>query len=415
MFGLSTGERDPWAASRGQLAERSLEQVLGAYPVDESGFWTPPDLWDADDLAAEIEEHPCVWTDGSREAYPTGGFEVVGAGVYLPAPELAMQGAVWGEVEEYGDVRLARCRPFKPVRGPLQTVQRAEFWGAFLAQQAFWPGHLGIDNVNVGRSIGRLLDRGSLAKPLPLVKDGALMAITRHMILAQGPDTVKVTKVKGHASEADVDQGRVRLEDRLGNIEADTAADLGSRHQSEEVMDVRLALLKAQENGYPIMLQLHRFMIAFSQVSVNHGGLAGSAADALVWDQAVVVSNASLILGLMLTLLCFPALLAFWMGLGFRPSGADTAAWPYSVGLLCEFSAFLGSLHWPPDTGNMGHCGSYLEILILFEQWAGHGGLLSEKVTRPHVRAHRSISISSVPVSDGIEIRQGGPFHQQSS
>ena len=55
LLGLSiAGERDPWAASLGQFAERSLEQVLGAYPVHGSCFWTPPDIFDADDLAAEI-------------------------------------------------------------------------------------------------------------------------------------------------------------------------------------------------------------------------------------------------------------------------------------------------------------------------------------------------------------------------
>ena len=42
--------------------------------------------------------------------------------------------------------------------------------------------------------------------------------------------------------------------------------------------------------------------------------------------------------------------------------------------------------------------------MILFEQWVGHR-LLSEKVTRPHVRAGRPILIPSVPVSEGIEIR----------
>ena len=31
----TAGERDPWAASLGQLAERSLELALGAYPVDD--------------------------------------------------------------------------------------------------------------------------------------------------------------------------------------------------------------------------------------------------------------------------------------------------------------------------------------------------------------------------------------------
>ena len=54
--------------------------------------------------------------------------------------------------------------------GVMQTVQRAEFWGAILAMQAYWSCHLGIDNLNVARCIGRLLDHDSLVKPLPLVK-----------------------------------------------------------------------------------------------------------------------------------------------------------------------------------------------------------------------------------------------------
>ena len=36
--------------------------------------------------------------------------------------------------------------------------------------------------------------------------------------------------------------------------------------------------------------------------------------------------------------------------------------------------------------------------------------MLSEKVTRPHVRANRPILIPSVPVSEGIEIRHGCQF-----
>ena len=51
-----------------------------------------------------------------------------------------------------------------------------------------------------------------------------------------------------------------------------------------------------------------------------------------------------------------------------------------------------------------------MELLILFfEQWVGHR-LLSEKVTRPHVRADRPILIPSVPVSEGTEIRHGCQF-----
>ena len=80
----------PWAASFGLLASRELERCFGADPVDCSRFWVPPDFWDADDLALEMTDAPNIWSDGSWEDYPVGGFEVAGAGVYLPAPELAM-------------------------------------------------------------------------------------------------------------------------------------------------------------------------------------------------------------------------------------------------------------------------------------------------------------------------------------
>ena len=167
----------------------------------------------------EIPEHPNIWTDGSREDFSSiGGFEVAGAGVYLPASELAFDGLVWGTAEEYGDARLERCRAFLPVTGALQTVQRAEFWGAIIALQAYWPCHLGIDNLNVARSIGCLLNSECLSKPLPLVKDGDLVALARYMIRTRGRETVRVTKVKGHAEDVDVlgfgcwiSKGMVRL------------------------------------------------------------------------------------------------------------------------------------------------------------------------------------------------------------
>ena len=98
----------------------------------------------------------------------------------------------------------------------MKTVQRAEFWGAIVVLQAYWPCHLGIDNLNVVRSIGRLLDAGCLAKPLPLVKDGDLVALVQYMIRTRGRDTVRETKVKGHAQDGDVQHGHVRLIDEQG-------------------------------------------------------------------------------------------------------------------------------------------------------------------------------------------------------
>ena len=33
-------------------------------------FRNAPEFLDADDLALGMKDHPCIWTDGSREEYP---------------------------------------------------------------------------------------------------------------------------------------------------------------------------------------------------------------------------------------------------------------------------------------------------------------------------------------------------------
>ena len=199
-------------------------------------------------------------------------------------------GSVWGVSEEYGNVD--RCRAFMSIPGPLHSVQRAEFWGAIMALQAYYICHLGIDNINVSRTVGRLLDHGSLSKPFPLVKD--------------------------------VDLGRVRLEDRLENMEADAAADLGRMHQDAGKVDARRSLLGARDLWYPIVLQFHRFM--FLRIMMIVGETWGI--------------------------------------------------------LVCPI--------W--------------KSFVLFESWIGHR-LLSGRVTRTELRPHRSISLPSALVLEGIEIR----------
>ena len=86
--------------------------------MDFASCWTPPEYWDDDDIALEMPDHPNIWTDGSREDFSSAvGFDVAGAGVYLPASELAFEGSVWGTAEEYGDARLERRSAFVPIPG----------------------------------------------------------------------------------------------------------------------------------------------------------------------------------------------------------------------------------------------------------------------------------------------------------
>ena len=93
-------------------------------------------------------------------------------------------------------------------------------------------------------------------------------------------DTVEVSKVKGHATQAMVDNGDVRIGDLVGNNGADAAADLGKLRQQDDVITARRDLLRVRRYWYPIILDLHKFMVAISRIA---------APDATVWDRGGLV------------------------------------------------------------------------------------------------------------------------------
>ena len=66
-------------------------------------------------------------------------------------------------------------------------------------------------------------------------------------------------------------------------------------------------------------------------------------------------------------------------------------------GLLVKWVSFLNSLHWPIGDLDLGVGGiSYVELLILYELWAGER-LCLEKVHPRYLRPGRQISVSAVP------------------
>ena len=71
---------------------------------------------------------------------------------------------------------------------------------------------------------------------------------------------------------------------------------------------------------------------------------------------------------------------------------------------MVKWVSFLASLHWPAGGSDLGVGGiSYLELLILYELWAGER-LSLEKATPRYLRPGRSISVSAVPFGPGIDI-----------
>ena len=216
----SRSSGSPKAVASCDLASHNLEKVLGPYPLSTHSAWHP--FWDQDDAQDMVDDVPVapnIWTDGSREPIPHLDVEVAGAGAFVLSPAIFFDCNQWRYRELSIGVLFLPC---KRIRGSL----------------------FGINNSNVLRGVAKLLSQGVTGTPLPLVKDGDLLATIHSMLCLRGMDTVTVSKVKGHATQAMVDNGDVRIEDLIGNNGADAAADLGRLRQQDDVITARRDLLR---------------------------------------------------------------------------------------------------------------------------------------------------------------------------
>ena len=88
---------------------------------------------------------------------------------------------------------------------------------------------------------------------------------------------MKVSKVKG--TQTMVINGDARHEDLVGNDGADKAADSSRFRQHDGVISARHTLIRVRRHWYPIMMELLKFMVAFSRIEVDHDGHGSTAPD----------------------------------------------------------------------------------------------------------------------------------------
>ena len=202
---------------------------------------------------------------------------------------------------------------------------------------------------------------------------------------------------------------------------------------------------------------LHRFFIAVARAVVNHVDGDGTAPDPLVWSAGALPKRRRLVhavrdraflswllaswrvsglhflllLSLLLMLGLGHTLLDFWLSL--LPSwGRYTGLWlgpalGFEVFLLLRFIlsvlsrdgqggallrvvakpysvSMLVNGHWPQDGVGLGVGGvSHVELLILYELWAGERLVLENAVPR-YRRPGRPISVSAAPFRPGTDI-----------
>ena len=335
LSGVNRGS--PWALNHAEGASNLLEIALGSYPSAFLLDWRLPGGFDAESAALHVAREPDVWTDGSMVEDKVSAVSSSGAGFSSGRAGRFWAERSWRHIDDdvQGDRTVASCRGYCSVPGPFQTVQRAELWGVILALQASGGAHLGVDNLNVVRHVGRLLDGGLGARPFEIFKDGDLLYLIDRILQLRGLDTVKTSKVKGHADEGMVLDGRVRDLDRLGNKAADEAADFGRSTVPVHVVDARRNFSGICSRWYPVLRHLHRFFIAVARAVVNHDDGSGTAPDPLVWSAGSLPKRPR-VLHAVRDFAFLPGPVGIWDGdwvsLGVCGITAeDVRVWPYSV------------------------------------------------------------------------------------
>ena len=149
----------PWAVDASESALYLVEVAVGRFSSGLVAEWSLPDGFDGDEVCC-------------------------GAGCFTYRGSRLWSKWRWGHLDEdVGEDAVAgACRGFCSVPGPLQSVQRAEFWGVILALRADCGVHLGVDILSVVRHVGRLLDGKTASRPAELVKDGDLILLIERML-----------------------------------------------------------------------------------------------------------------------------------------------------------------------------------------------------------------------------------------
>ena len=153
-----SGGASPWAASVDDIAATRLERALaltvfvgsGLLLIVFSSIWLPLTFQIILMCGLMVV---MLWMSCREEG-------VGGCGVYSLRSGAGWFGRRWGHLELLppdGNFGLEPCVLFDSIRGPLQSVQRAELWGVILPLQCSSSVHLGVDNLNVVRHVSRIL------------------------------------------------------------------------------------------------------------------------------------------------------------------------------------------------------------------------------------------------------------------
>ena len=93
------------------------------------------------------------------------------------------------------------------------------------------------------------------------MKNGDLWSFFAKSTQARGAQAVRLSKVKGHATQEMVEKGTVRETDKMGNDEADVGADEGAVGEQQELSTAARKYATRQWRYKVFMARVHQYII----------------------------------------------------------------------------------------------------------------------------------------------------------
>ncbi len=132
---------------------------------------------------------------------------------------------------------------------------RAEIAAGILACQAKRAVNIGSDSqafVTKANEVAEMVKRGKgPRRPWSTHTDGDMWELLHETLKKKGPNTFKATKIKGHATNAMVESGKVQPQDKEGNDEADYYAAEGVKLYGKETIEVGARLTARHFTNMP--------------------------------------------------------------------------------------------------------------------------------------------------------------------
>ena len=230
---LQGDDRIHWAecceAVKRDMDAEQQSQPLEQWTVRTMTLWLQGDFqalprWRLPRLDREPMDAPDVYTDGGVD---NGQKLWTGQGTWGLFKPRGGQADLGDSLQEVAHSRTMPegVQAYGQLLGPALSSTRAEAIGLYAGLALPGAHHFGVDNRGAVGRANQILRGHMGGKPWGMQDDGDVWGVFHDEALSRGVGSVRVSKVKGHATEADVQEQRATEDQKTGNHFADDAAD----------------------------------------------------------------------------------------------------------------------------------------------------------------------------------------------